>query len=118
MENIRPKTIICDIDGTLIKHVVPGDTKLYSDLLLPGTIKKLQEWDIKGYNIILLTGRRESEREFTKKQLSALGIFYDQLIMGAGGGTRILINDKKPDGAHSAISFNIERNFGINDIIV
>ena len=29
----------------------------------------------------------------TERHLSELGIFYDQLIMGVGGGQRILIND-------------------------
>jgi FMN phosphatase YigB (HAD superfamily) len=116
----RPKTIICDIDGTLVRHFPPFissrlDTKLE---LLPGTLEKLSEWDYKGYNIILLTGRRESMREVTEKQLAELGIFYDQLIMGIGGGPRILINDNKPNGVETAFAINIERNKGINDIIL
>ena len=56
--NNRPKTIICDIDGTLVKHVglstsCKPDFKME---LLPGTIEKLQEWDVNGYNIILISG--------------------------------------------------------------
>lgn len=84
--------------------------------LLNGTIEKLIEWDKKGYNIILLTGRRESLREQTERQLTEVGIFYDQLIMGVGGGARVLINDKKPDGEITSIAFNPERNEGINEI--
>lgn len=116
----RPKTIICDIDGTLVKHEIPSsNTQLNKKLeLLPGTVEKLSEWDAKGYNIILITGRRESMREATEKQLSEIGIFYDQLVMGIGGGPRILINDNKPDGKEVASAINIERNKGINDIIL
>ena len=117
--DIRPKTIICDIDGTLIKHSLPTkNTKPNTPILLDGTIEKLSEWDAKGYNIILITGRRESMRKSTEKQLADVGIFYDQLIMGVGGGIRILINDNKPNGDIAALSINVERNKGINDIIL
>jgi hydroxymethylpyrimidine pyrophosphatase-like HAD family hydrolase len=114
----RLKTIICDIDGTLVKHRIPTfNTSEEVDLeLLPGTIEKLSEWDAKGYNVILITGRRESMRAATEKQLSKLGIFYDKLIMGIGGGDRILINDNKPNGKETAFAINLERNKGINDI--
>ena len=82
------------------------------------TIEKLIEWDRLGYNIILLTGRRESSRRQTERQLEEVGIFYDQLIMGVGGGCRILINDKKPTGDITSIAFNPERNEGIKNIDV
>jgi hypothetical protein len=85
---------------------------------LPGTVKKLSEWDSKGYNIVLITGRRESMRRATEEQLARLGVFYDQLIMGIGGGDRILINDNKPDGRETAFAINLERNKGIDDIIL
>jgi hydroxymethylpyrimidine pyrophosphatase-like HAD family hydrolase len=116
----RPKTIICDIDGTLVKHEIPAkNTSSNKQLeLLPGTVEKLSEWDAKGYNIILITGRRESMRAATEKQLAELGIFYDQLIMGMGGGPRIVINDNKPNGQETAFAINIKRNKGINDIIL
>jgi hypothetical protein len=118
--DLRPKTIICDIDGTLVKHEAPTSNTSPSKNLEPlsGTIEKLIEWDIKGYNIILITGRRESMRKATETQLSELGIIYDQLIMGIGGGPRILINDNKPNGNETAFAINLERNKGINDIIL
>lgn len=117
----RPATIFCDIDGTLVEHVGLCITARSSSKMkiLPGTIEKLNEWDSKGYNIILTTGRRESMREQTKKQLSEVGIIYDQLIMGIGGGKRYLINDLKPDGKlETAAAFNVERNMGISNINV
>jgi len=114
----RPKTIICDIDGTLVRHYDPHTVSksTYKMELLEGTIEKLLEWERKGYNIILLTGRKESMRKVTEQQLSNAGVFYDQLIMGVGGGPRYLINDYKPDGTESAFSINVERNSGIKEL--
>lgn len=117
MDN-RPKTIFCDIDGTLVRHQPPSVTSKsnYIMEILPGTLDKLLEWDKKGYNIILTTGRKESLRKVTEKQLADCGIFYDQLIMGIGGGARYLINDAKPDGAESCFSYCLERDTGIKNL--
>ena len=117
--NNRPKTIFCDIDGTLVKHFSPLTATLPSHEmnLLPGTLDKLKEWDMKGYNIILTTGRRESMREVTEVQLSKAGIIYDQLIMGIGGGIRVLINDKKPyQDYDTALSINLDRDKGLQNL--
>jgi ribonucleotide monophosphatase NagD (HAD superfamily) len=119
MNDTRPKTVICDIDGTLIIHTNPCDAarNQHNTILLDGTEEKLREWDRKGYNIILLTGRKESLRKVTEKQLANAGIFYDQLIMGVGGGKRYLINDRKPNDTEDyAIAINIERDKGIKDL--
>lgn len=115
----RPVTIFCDIDGTLVKHEKPNVVShpKHEMTLLKGTIEKLIEWDKLGYRIILTTGRKESMRKVTERQLSKCGIFYDQLLMGIGGGKRVLINDKKPDRKDDyAIALNLERNKGISEI--
>jgi histidinol phosphatase-like enzyme len=114
----RPKTIFLDIDGTLVAHKGSIERQFTKTLeLLPGTLEKLSEWDRKGYNIILTTGRRESTRKRTEEQLSELGLYYDQLIMGIGGGERILINDRKPFCSQdTAIAINLKRNTGIQNI--
>ncbi len=114
----RPVTIFCDIDGTLVKHVSPLKSSMpkHSMELLDGTLEKLDEWDRLGYNIILTSGRRESMRFHTERQLSEVGIIYDKLIMGIGGGSRYLINDLKPDGAETAFSIQIERNKGLKNV--
>jgi ribonucleotide monophosphatase NagD (HAD superfamily) len=109
-----PKTIFCDIDGTLILHKSPEECAKSSNMdLLPGTIEKLKEWNVNGHNIILVTGRRESTRAVTEAGLASLGVFYDKLIMGVGRGPRIIINDKKSDGKLTCLSFNPDRNSGI-----
>lgn len=115
----RPKTIFCDIDGTLVEHDSPLETTQpgYKLKLLPGTLEKLTEWDRKCYRIILTTGRRECSRTETEKQLSEAGIIYDQLIMGISGATRVLINDKKPDGiTETAFAYNLTRDEGIKNL--
>ena len=118
-----PKTIFCDIDGTLVIH--PGSNNNHEELpkskhklqVLKGTLKKLWEWDSKGYRIILTTGRKESMRPKTEKELLRLGIVYDKLIMGLGGGVRILINDRKPNSdIDTAYAINLNRNEGIKNV--
>lgn len=113
-----PKTIFCDLDGTLVKHNEPAEIQSPDLVLevLPGVLEKFREWDCKGYRIIITTGRKESARESTIKQLQRAGITYDQLIMGFGGGDRILINDRKPNSDRdTAYAINLERNKGLLD---
>jgi phosphoglycolate phosphatase-like HAD superfamily hydrolase len=118
MSNLRAKTIFCDIDGTLLLHHGDLHKQIHKEpSLLEGALERLAEWDKKGWNIILVTGRRESCREQTEAQLQKVGIFYDRLIMGIGGGDRVLINDRKPDSHRdTAHSINLERNEGIKNL--
>ena len=114
----RPKTIICDIDGTIFEHC--GDiTKqhILQPKMLPGVREKWREWDKQGCRFILLTGRRESTRKETEAQLTEAGIIYDTLIMNVGGGVRVLINDKK-EGCDwdTAMAINLDRNEGMLDV--
>ena len=116
----KSKTIFCDLDGTLVKHC--GNPCLVADPnhkleVLPGTHDKLREWDLKGYNIIITTGRKRSCRDATEKQLQRAGIFYDDLIMGFGGAVRYLINDTKPNSDEpTAFAIVVKRNEGPGDI--
>lgn len=116
--NTRPKTIICDIDGVLLKHTGKiNQQHLDEPEILEGVIETLAEWDRKGYRIILTTGRRESTRIYTERQLTECGIFYDYLIMGISGGIRVLINDYKLKSQEKqAIAVNLERNTGIKNL--
>jgi len=117
MNTSKCKTIFCDIDGTLIEHFGSLHSQIKEDpVLLSGSLDKLSEWESKGYNIILTTGRKPSNRNRIEKQLDDLGIFYDQLIMGIGGGQRVLINDRKPNGTDTAFSYNVDRNYGLGDL--
>lgn len=114
----KPKTIICDLDGTIFKHC-----HRYSSLkdiepeLNPGVIEKFNSWDSIGFKIILMTGRKESGRALTVKALEKLGIPYDTLLMGVGNGPRVLINDKLSKHSHNrAISVNVVTDEGFETI--
>lgn len=114
----RPKTVILDIDGTLVWQGGPPGASLKEGDAIAGTVEKLWEWDSLGYRIVLMTGRREGSRAVTEKLLSDLGIIYDTLVMDAGSGVRVLVNDIDPKHADipKAIAVNIRRNEGIANL--
>ncbi len=114
----KPKTIFCDIDGTLVKHAHRfSDLKDLEPTLLPGVREKFNQWDSQGHKIILCTARKESAREMTESHLRMLGLCWDQLIMGVTSGQRVLINDKL-NVAHTdrAIGVNVITNEGFENI--
>lgn len=119
LEDKRPKTVFLDIDGVLLHQYGGLDQQMLQEaVLLPGVLEKLHEWDCLGYTIILVSGRRESMRKKTQKQLSSLGIYYDQLILGVGGGVRVLINNDKTSipGLETAVGLTIKKNVGLIDV--
>ncbi len=86
--------------------------------ICPNVKEQFDLWDKKAYKIILLTGRRESMRDVTERQLPSFGLFWDVLVMNATRGQRILVNDIKPgiDGK-TAVAHNLERNQGFVELI-
>lgn len=114
----RPLTIFCDIDGCILPHDgTPNNHQNKSITLLPGVKEKLDEWKMKDYRLILTTGRKECTRKETEEQLKSCGLDWDQLIMGLGGGFRVLINDRKPGNpADTAVGITIDRNKGLADV--
>lgn len=115
----KPKTIFCDLDGTVFKHAhMISDVLTAGDQeLLPGVREKFNSWDSQGHTIILVTARKESTRAFTENMLQQLGIAYDCLIMGVTSGDRVLINDKlNEDDADRAIAVNVITDKGMDCI--
>ena len=111
------KTVFIDIDGTVLRHNGDLSTQVLSDCTpLDGVVEKFNDWNRKGYHIVLTTGRKECMRVLTMSQLQKAGLFYDQLVMGLPRGQRVLVNDSKPDMEKTALSFTVERNRGIRDI--
>jgi len=114
----NPKTIFCDIDGTILFH--KGDivkNVQEEPIILPNVIESIKQWERLNYKIILTTGRKECTRKQTEQQLSNLGIVYDLLIMGITNGDRIIINDKKPNGVkNTCYAINLVRNKGMENI--
>ena len=89
------KTIICDIDGTLVKYMGGGHKAIMEQdhELLPGVYERMRLWESQGHKIVLMTGRRESIRERTESELRRLGIPFDVLLIGHADSGRIVIND-------------------------
>lgn len=114
----KPKTIFCDIDGTIIKHAHKfSHIGLDESEPLPGVIDKFNEWDSKGHTIVLTTARKESARVMTEMQLAKLGFCWDYLIMGVTSGERILINDKLKDSDRDrANSINVLTDEGFLNV--
>lgn len=120
------KTVIVDLDGCVFRHPNTKDTTLSDifsvgknppdDYLLPGVVEAFNKWYTSGYFIVILTGRPESTRELTKKQLAYFNLFYDRMIMGVKHYPRIVINDTKPNGLVTAIACPIERNKGLGGL--
>jgi mannose-6-phosphate isomerase len=112
---MSPKTVFCDIDGTLFKH--HGDIfKNATEPLevLPGVVEAFKEWERRNYRIVLITGRKESQRKNTEALLQFLNIPYDHLLMGLPNGDRVIINDRKPDATRpSAYAISPQRNAGL-----
>jgi NDP-sugar pyrophosphorylase family protein len=112
----EPISIFVDLDGTVILHDVskPLGSGEYGKLkeLTPSPIMQLNKMYLDGNTIVITTARNESSRKSLEYELSAMGIMYDQLIMGLSGGPRVLINDSKPSlpGFLTAWSINTARN--------
>lgn len=101
-------TWFIDIDGTIFEHngYLSGEDKI-----LPG-VKEL--WDSIPLSdcIILVTGRSEEYKELTLSSLQKNNLRYNQILFDLPLGERIVINDKKPSGLETAISWNVDRNIG------
>ena len=114
----KPKTIFCDIDGTILKHVhmfsdiLTNEPELNTDVVL-----KFNQWDSIGHKIILVTARKESAREMTELHLKRLGLMWDILIMGVTSGVRVLINDKlDSNDPDRALAINVITDSGFDTV--
>ena len=110
------KTIICDIDGTIFKYSPNGHDAIANEepVLLPGVKEHFKRWENTGHRIILITGRRESERTRTEEELRYFHIPYDMLIMGFADTGRVLINDIGGQGQCKAHAVSLPRNQGFD----
>lgn len=79
-----PKTIICDLDGTLAKidGRSPYDAeKCEQDLLNEGVASIVKSYYKNGYTILLVSGREDKFKPQTENWLKTHNIKYQQLIM-------------------------------------
>jgi|TARA_R100000664_G_C2758912_1_gene148158 hydroxymethylpyrimidine pyrophosphatase-like HAD family hydrolase len=106
------KTIICDIDGTLVTYRKDAKGIISSNHnALPGVVEKLNRWENQGCKIILITGRRESLRNITEQALVDLGIPFDMLLMGFADTGRVLINDEGSKVKAHSVSLKRDEGF-------
>ena len=101
------KTWILDLDGTIVKHngyLIDG-----VDTLLPDIEKFLSQMNDNDF-VVIVTARRIEYREQTEQFLREHNIRYDAIIWNTPNGERILVNDIKPNGLHTAIAINTVRN--------
>ena len=118
----RPKTLFVDVDGVIFRQIGRWpdiDTIDPKEDVLPGVREKFIEWNMKGYKIILVTGRADNYRVLTEEQLQKGGIPYHLLIMSGGMGERILINNYKPEEPEvpTAIAINLEIDKGFRGVV-
>lgn len=86
-----PKSIICDLDGTLalICGRSPYDaTHCYNDLINRPVANVLVNYRKLGFTIILLSGREEKFRPPTLRFLETHDITFDKLLMRRTGDNR------------------------------
>jgi|TARA_R110000744_G_scaffold87480_6_gene170769 hypothetical protein len=109
------KTIICDIDGTLLNYLHDKPLVYRDHVALPGAVEKMRSWEAKGHRIIIITGRRESERAKTVVELEQARIPYDMLLMGFADTGRVLINDVGSKGNCKAHAVSLPRDEGFDE---
>jgi NDP-sugar pyrophosphorylase family protein/fructosamine-3-kinase len=112
-------TLIFDVDGVLLEHDkgFHGNLEKYKYPSKPiiENIKLLNSFSRKGDSVILMTARPETERKKLENELLKFNVNYHKLVMGVPGGTRILINDKKPSivDFKTAVAIETTRNQNI-----
>lgn len=81
--------------------------------VLPGTVETLNLLESAGHQIILLTGRPEHFRTMLQDLLRYRNVPYHQLVMGATGGERVLVNDQHGNERRCQ-SVSVQTNSGIS----
>lgn len=115
---VHIKTIFCDLDGCVFLHRGHlGAVLSNPHILLAGVKERFKEWCDRGYTVIITTGRTESMRKLTEKQMCKAGLFWHRLIMDLPRGPRVVINDCKPEkNTKMAACVNLERNKGMENV--
>ena len=120
MYNMK-SVIFLDLDGSIFKQKATLSEVINEPIeLLPGVSERFNFWNWNGDQIILTTGRKESTRALTEKQLRDNGLYWDILIMGLNTlGPRILINNLKSNSDEpTAIAINLKENEGLINVTV
>ena len=108
---LQNKTWFIDFDGTLVtqKSHMKDD-----DFILPTTKDFFEKVVKENDHVIITTARSHDHKDRIEKFLNLNNIKFDLVLCGLPTGSRILINDKKPDGVLTAYAHNLNRDEGIN----
>lgn len=98
-----------DFDGTLVLHN-SGREEEFS--FLNQRVDSVKDAYAKGFKIIIVTARQESESKAIQSALRDAGIRWHQIVYGVGGGPRVLVNDEKPylEGLPTSAALTVPRN--------
>jgi hypothetical protein len=114
IKTTKNPTFFVDIDGTLVKY--RKFAELENSVLEPiqDVIDTINNYYEQGAHIVITSARPETYRDFTIEELNKIGISYNQLILGLGRGTRVVINDNDPENPEISRSMgvNLNRNMG------
>ena len=110
-----PHTWFIDIDGTIFKH--NGYLTDGFDTLLPGVREFFDSIPKEDY-IVLVTSRLEKYREITVNFLKKYNLRFNNILFEYPMGERIVVNDNKPSGLKMSMSYNLERNEGLQSLVV
>jgi hypothetical protein len=104
-------TIICDIDGIVLRNHSRYFEPFWDDQDIPldANVATLRDWQDAGAQLIFMTARPEQYRSKTEETLTALGLKIHALVMDCRHGRRFLVNDhaaSNPYPAAVGISFD------------
>ncbi len=100
-------TWLLDLDGSIVKH--NGYQIDGQDSLLEGAKEFLAQIPPEDC-IVFVTSCTQEQAEATQAFLAQEGISYHEIVYGLPYGERIVLNDQKPSGLHTAIALNPKRD--------
>lgn len=105
-----PNTWFVDFDGTIVEH--KSHMRDY-DVLLPSSKTFFETIVDENDCVIITTARGIDHKDRVENFLKTNNIKFNAVLCNITAGSRILINDKKPDGKLTAFAYNLERDTGI-----
>lgn len=115
-EKVRPYTIFVDLDGTLIRHNYEPFT--IPDVFLPHSLDRLEAWHKLGHLVVITTARNPLEAAKPMAIIRQRLVDDVAVIYGCSTGIRVLINDRGQDGQDKAFAVNVDRNKGLDGVVL
>lgn len=104
-----PSTWFFDLDGVIVEH---NGYKNGFDVVIPETVDTIRRLKKLGDTVIITTARDAGFKNMLEQFFHDKGIPFDLMVFNLPTGSRIVVNDEKPDGTKTAYASNIKRNSG------